>query len=60
MQWSSGLEPRTGDRVVLGSNPAGATLLRNFGNSVYATLPVSFGRDPKICRSILSGVYARA
>ena len=25
-QWSSGLERRTGDRVVLGSNPAGGTL----------------------------------
>ena len=30
-QW---LERRTGDRGVLGSNPAGATSLRNFGNSV--------------------------
>ena len=30
----SGLERRTGDRVVLGSNPTGGTLLRNFGNSV--------------------------
>ena len=38
---ASGLERWTGDRVVLGSNPAGATLLRNFGNSVYPALPVS-------------------
>ena len=43
--WGSGwrvsyLEHWTGDRVVLGSNPAGATLLRNFVNSVYHTLPV--------------------
>ena len=37
-QW---LECRTGDRGVLGSNRAGSTLLRNFGNSVYPTLPVS-------------------
>ena len=36
---------RNGDRVVLGLNPAGGTSLRNFGNSVYPTLPVSFGGD---------------
>ena len=49
------------DRVVLGSNPAAATLLRNFagGNSVYPTLPVSFRGDTKSRRSLLSGVYAR-
>ena len=29
------LEHGTGDRVVLGSNPAAATSPRNFGNSVY-------------------------
>ena len=34
-QWPSGLERLTGDRVVLSSNPAAATSLRNFGNSVY-------------------------
>ena len=49
----------TGDRVVLGSNPAAATWLRNFGNSVYPALPVSFGADTKSRRSLLSGVYAR-
>ena len=38
-QW---LERRTGDRGVLGSNPADSTSLRNFDNSVYSTLPVSF------------------
>ena len=43
----------------MGSNPAGGTSLRNFGNSVYNPLPVSFGGDPKICRSIISGVNAR-
>ena len=32
----SGLERMTGDQVVLGSNPAGGTLLQNFGNSVHA------------------------
>ena len=38
-QWPSGLERRTGDRVVLGSNPAGGSSLRNFGgNSVYPAL----------------------
>ena len=31
----------------------------NFGNSVYPALPVSFGRDSKSSRSLLSGVYAR-
>ena len=53
------LERWTGDRVVLGSNPAGGISLRNFGNSVYPALPVSFGRDTKSRRSLLSGVYAR-
>ncbi len=46
--------------VVQGSNPAAATYsLRNFGNSVYPALPVSFGGDTKCRRSLLSGVYAR-
>ena len=49
----------TGDRVVLGSNPAAATSPRNFGNSVYPALPVSFGGDTKSRWSLLSGVYAR-
>ena len=49
----------TGDRLVLGSNPAAATSLRNFGNSVYPALPVSFGGGTKSRRSLLSGVYAR-
>ena len=43
----------------LGSNPADGTSLRNFGNPVYPALPVSFGRDIKSRRSLLSGVYAR-
>ena len=42
-----------------GSNPAAITSLRNFGNSVYPALPVSFGGDNKSRRSLLSGVYAR-
>ena len=42
-----------------GSNPAAATSLRNFGNSIYPALPVSFGGDTKSRRSLLSGVYAR-
>ena len=58
-QLPSGLEHRTGDRGVLGSNPAAATSLRNIGNSVYPTLLVSFGGDTKSRRSLLSGVYAR-
>ena len=54
------IERRTGKQVVLGSNPAAVTLLRNFGNSVYPALPVSFGGDINKCRrSLLSGVYAR-
>ena len=51
------LERWTGDRAVLGSNPAVATSLRNFGNSVYPALPVSFEGDTKNRRSLLSGVY---
>ena len=53
-QWQSGLdlEHRTGDRVLLGSNNAGGTLLRNFGNSVYTTL--SLGGDSKSGLSLLS------
>ena len=58
VRWSSGLEHSTGDWVVLGSNAADAISLRNFGNSVYPALPVSFGGDTKSCRSLLSGVYA--
>ena len=58
-RWPSGLELWTGERVVLCSNPAAATSLRNFGNSVYPALPVSFGGDTKSRRSLLSGVYAR-
>ena len=45
--------------MVLGSNPAAANLLRNFGNSVHPALPVSFGGDTKSYWSLLSGVYAR-
>ena len=37
-RWLSGLEHCTGDRVVLGSNPAAATSLRNFCNSIYPLL----------------------
>ena len=43
-QW---LEHRTGDRMVLGLNPAGGTSLQNFPSSVYPALPVSFGGDTK-------------
>ena len=43
-----------------GSNPTAVNFsLRNFGNSVYPALPVSFGGDTKSRRSLLSGVYAR-
>ena len=50
-----------GDRTFSrpGSNPATVTSLRNFGNSVYPALPVSFGGYTKSRRSLLSGVYAR-
>ena len=59
-QWPSGLERWTGDRTVRGSNPTAENFsLRNFGNSVYPALPVSFGGDTKSRRSLLSGVYAR-
>ena len=46
-----------GDEVVLDSNPAAATSLRNFGNSIYPALPVSFEGDTKRRWSLLSGVY---
>ena len=55
---ASGLEHWNGVRVFLGSNPAAATLLRNFGNSVYPALPESFGEGTKTIE-VLSGVYAR-
>ena len=43
-----------------GSNPTAQNFASElFGNSVYPALPVSFGRDTKSCRSLLSGVYAR-
>ena len=58
-RWPRGLERWTVDRVVLGSNPAAATSLRTFGNSVYPALPLSFGGYTKSRRSLLSGVYAR-
>ena len=58
-RWPSGLERWTGNQVVQGSNPAVATSLRNFANSVYPAKPVSFGEHTKNCRSLLSGVYAR-
>ena len=59
--WPSGLERWTGDRTVRGSNPTAENFsLRNFGNSVYPALPVSFGGDIKSRRSLLFGVYARA
>ena len=50
-----------GDRTASrpGSNPTTVTSLRNFGNSVYPALPVSFGGDTKSRRSLLSGVYTR-
>ena len=45
--------------MVLASNTAAATLLRNFGESVYPALPVYFGGDTKSRWSLLCGVYAR-
>ena len=59
MRWPSGLELWTGDRVVQGSNLSAATSFRNFGNSIYPALPVSFGGYTNIRRSLLSGIYAR-
>ena len=59
-RWPSVLERWTGDRTVRGSNPTAENFsLRNFGNSVYPALPLSFGGDTKSRRSLLSGVYAR-
>ena len=51
-----GLERSTGDRTVEGSSPTAENFsLRNFGNSIYPALPVSFGGDSKSRRSLLSG-----
>ena len=33
--------------------------LGNLGNFLYIILPVSVGRDPNICGSLLSDIYAR-
>ena len=51
----------TGDRTVDGSSTTTVAnfSLRNFGNSIYPALPVSYGGDSKSRRSLLSGVYAR-
>ena len=56
--WPNGLERWTGNRVVLGSNPAAATSLRNFGNSI-SLLYQCLSEETKSRRSLLSGVYAR-
>ena len=50
-QW---LERATDNRVRILLRPFG-----NFGNFLYPTLPVSFGRDTKSRWSFLYGVYAR-
>ena len=53
---TSGLERWLGLATGLsrpGSNPAAATSLWNFGNSVYPILSVSFGKDAKSRRSLL-------
>ena len=58
-RWPSGLErwqPGGADRVRI---PQRKTSLRNFGNSIYPALPVSFGGDTQSRGSLLSGVYAR-
>ena len=51
----------TGDRTVSAGfeSHLRKTLRRNFGNSVYPALPVSFGGDTKSRRSLLSGGYTR-
>ena len=47
------------DRTAQGSSASAENFsLRNFGNSVYPALPVSFGGDSKSRRSLLSVVYA--
>ena len=46
-------------RAVEGSSPTAVNVsLRNFGNSVYPALPVSFGGDTKNRWPHLFGVYA--
>ena len=56
-RWLSGYSTRLiieWSRVRIPLRPLG-----NFGNFLYPTLPVSFGRDTKRRWSLLSGVYAR-
>ena len=57
LRWLSGQSVRLTiewSRVRILRRPFG-----NFGNFLYPTLPVSFGRDTKSRWSLLSGVYAR-
>ena len=62
-RWPSGLERWLGlatGRSRPDSNPTSQNFsLRNFGNSVYPALPVSFGGNTTNRRSLLSGGYAR-
>ena len=62
-RWPNGLQLwlglATGRSRPDSNAPAENVLLRNFGNSVYPALPVSFGGYTKSRRSLLSGVYAR-
>ena len=55
-EWVRGLDWRPGGP---GFESLCATLLRNFGNSIYPALTLYFGGDTKGRRSLLSGVYAR-
>ena len=63
-RWPSDLERWTGDRVVLGSIPAAATLLWNFGNSLaipFTPLCQCLSKETlKAVGPFYSGVYARA
>ena len=57
-RWPSGLERWLALAAGQVRIPLRTTSLRNFGNSVYPALPVSFGGDTKSRRPLLSGVYA--
>ena len=59
-RWLSGyLEHATDNRVVAAVRIPLRPFGGNFGNFLYPTLPVSFGRETKSRWSLLSGVYAR-
>ena len=58
VRWPSGFERRIGDQVVMGSNLAAATSLRNFWQFRLPRLPLPVCLEETLSRRfLLSGVY---